>query len=162
MTTYNLVEALDRCQILVIVGVGNLAGCPLALIGRVVNHGSVPFALVLGVGLHRATGIKCKYYAFRQEYMHAHRFHSPQPGASSHMGLWTVGAIQSPSSSSSHSSGFSASDTASPSIQPCHIQAWWRTRVRNSLRLVIKPPLGFLSLLVRDLIGLILVPIIRL
>lgn len=41
--------------VLEVVGVGNLAGGPRTLVGRVVNHGSGPLALVLGVLLHGAS-----------------------------------------------------------------------------------------------------------
>ncbi len=90
-----------------------------------------------------------------------YRFHSPQPGASSHLGLGTVGAIQSPSSSSSHSSGFSASEyvykwTTQPTRSEVH------TRVRDTQGLIIEPIFRLLGFLIENLIGCILVPVIRL
>lgn len=108
--TYDFVEALDRGEVLEVVRVRDLARSPLTLVGRVVNHGRIPLAPVLGVGLQGATD-KLSQHARSTEVnaMYTYRFHSPQPGASSHLGLRTVGAIHSPSSSSSHSSGFSES-----------------------------------------------------
>lgn len=50
---YNLGKRLDGGRILEIARVGNLTRCPFALVFRVVDHGSIPFALVFGVGLHR-------------------------------------------------------------------------------------------------------------
>jgi hypothetical protein len=53
--TYDLVEALGWFKILKEVRIGNLSGCPFALVCRVVNHGCVPLALVIGVGFVRTT-----------------------------------------------------------------------------------------------------------
>lgn len=43
---------LGRSLVLEVVGVGNLLRSPDTLVGRVLNHGSGPLALVLGVSLH--------------------------------------------------------------------------------------------------------------
>ena len=44
--TYNLFKALYGRKIFKVIWVGDLAGGPLALVGRVVDHGGVPLALV--------------------------------------------------------------------------------------------------------------------
>ena len=49
--TANGHEALDGGAVLEVVGVGDLAGSPLALVRGVVDHGCEPLALVVGVGL---------------------------------------------------------------------------------------------------------------
>ena len=49
--TYNLIEALYWGEVLEVIRVGNLAGGPLALVGRVVNQWSVPFALIKWIRL---------------------------------------------------------------------------------------------------------------
>jgi len=49
--TTNLGQALNRLVVLEEVGVGDLGGCPFAFVGRVVDHGREPLALVSGVGL---------------------------------------------------------------------------------------------------------------
>ena len=51
MDAHNGLEALHGGEIFKVVRVGDLAGGPLALVGRAVNHGRVPLALVVGVGL---------------------------------------------------------------------------------------------------------------
>jgi hypothetical protein len=90
-----------------------------------------------------------------------YRFHSPQPGASSHLRLGTVGAIQSPSSSSSHSSGFSASEYVHKwTTQPKHLKV--PTRVRDTQGLIIEPTFRLLGFIVKNLIGCIFIPVIRL
>jgi hypothetical protein len=53
--TYDLVEALGGFQIFKEVRVGDLTGCPFALVCGVVNHGGIPLALVIRVGLVGAT-----------------------------------------------------------------------------------------------------------
>lgn len=93
----------------------------------------------------------------------AHRFHSPQPGASSHLGLETMGAIQSPSSSSSHSSGFSASaNDEFVEFLPNDTTELQLTRVGDRVRLIVKPSLRLLSLFIGDLVGRVLIPVLRL
>lgn len=52
--THDLGEALDGGEVLEEVGVGDLTRSPWALVGGVINHGGVPLALVVGVGLHGA------------------------------------------------------------------------------------------------------------
>lgn len=54
--TYNLFKALYRCKIFKVIRIGNLAGGPLALVGRVVDHGGVPLALVEWIRLVRPIG----------------------------------------------------------------------------------------------------------
>jgi hypothetical protein len=77
------------------------------------------------------------------------------------LGLGTVGAIQSPSSSSSHSSGFSASKRCEKWIQDaCPREN--HTRVGDSRRLIIEPALRLGGLLVDDLVGCVLIPVLRL
>jgi hypothetical protein len=49
--TYDLLEALCWGKILKVIRVGNLARGPLALVGRVVDHRSEPFAFVKWVRL---------------------------------------------------------------------------------------------------------------
>ena len=49
--TYDLVKALDRFKIHKEVRVGDLTGCPFALIRRIINHGGIPLALVVRIGL---------------------------------------------------------------------------------------------------------------
>lgn len=51
MQTDNGLQALDGGVVLKVVRVGDLAGSPFTLVGRVVDHGSIPLALVGGVGL---------------------------------------------------------------------------------------------------------------
>lgn len=60
--TYNFGEGLDGGQVFEPVGVGDLAGGPLALVGGVVDEGGVPCALVLGVsfeGTFPFTAARC-------------------------------------------------------------------------------------------------------
>ncbi len=52
--TYDLWQGLERGEVLKEVGVGDLTRSPDTLVGGVVNHGGVPLALVVGVGLHGA------------------------------------------------------------------------------------------------------------
>jgi hypothetical protein len=49
--TYDLVEALGGFKILKEVRVGDLTGCPFALVRRIINHGGIPLALVVRIGL---------------------------------------------------------------------------------------------------------------
>lgn len=58
MSAYDLVEALSRGQVLEVVWVVDLAGSPFALVGRVVDHRCVPFALILWVGLEGTNGTR--------------------------------------------------------------------------------------------------------
>ena len=51
--TYNFVKALHGGEILEVVGVRDLARCPLALVLGVVDHRSIPLALVVRVSLVR-------------------------------------------------------------------------------------------------------------
>ena len=44
--SYDLFKALYGCKVFKVIWVGDLAGGPLALVGRVVDHGGVPLALV--------------------------------------------------------------------------------------------------------------------
>lgn len=53
--TYDLWQGLKRGEVLEEVGVGDLTRSPNSLVGGVVDHGCVPLALVVGVGLHGAT-----------------------------------------------------------------------------------------------------------
>lgn len=48
---YNGFQALNRSEILEVIGVGDLAGSPLALVRGIVDHRCKPLALVLGVSL---------------------------------------------------------------------------------------------------------------
>ena len=48
---------LDWLEVLEVAGVRNLTGCPFALVVWVVDHGCVPLALVIGVGLGRAVKV---------------------------------------------------------------------------------------------------------
>jgi len=52
--TYNLGKTFDRGKILKKVRIGDLARSPDALVFGVVNPGSKPFALVVGIGLQGA------------------------------------------------------------------------------------------------------------
>jgi hypothetical protein len=75
--------------------------------------------------------------------------------------LGTVGAIQSPSSSSSHSSGFSASEYMYKwTTQPKHLKI--PTGVRDTQGLIVEPTFRLLGFLVENLIGCILIPVIGL
>jgi len=71
-----------------------------------------------------------------------------------------VGATQSPSSSSSHSSGFSASEWDESRLQSAKRKA--RTRVWDSQRFIVEPTLSFHGILIEDFIGCFIVPVIRL
>jgi len=55
--TYNLGKALDGSKILKEVRIGDLARSPNTLVFGVVNPGSKPFALVIGIGLQGAERI---------------------------------------------------------------------------------------------------------
>ena len=57
--SYDLFKALYGCKVFKVIWVGDLAGGPLALVGRVVDHGGVPLALVKWVRLVGA--VACKY-----------------------------------------------------------------------------------------------------
>lgn len=52
--TYDLAETLYGGKIFEVVRVGDLSGSPFALVCGVVDHGCVPFALVVGVGFERS------------------------------------------------------------------------------------------------------------
>ena len=43
--SYNLSKALNGCKVFEVIWVGDLARGPLALVGGVIDHGGVPFAL---------------------------------------------------------------------------------------------------------------------
>lgn len=50
--TYNLIKVLSRNEVLEVIRVGNLARLPYTFIGRIINHGGIPLALVDWVGFH--------------------------------------------------------------------------------------------------------------
>jgi hypothetical protein len=49
--TYNLIEALYWGKVLEVIRVGNLTRSPLALVCRIVDHWSEPFALIKRIRL---------------------------------------------------------------------------------------------------------------
>ena len=52
--TNNFAEFLDGIVLDEVARVGDLLGSPFTFVGRVLDHGGLPFALVVGVGLVRA------------------------------------------------------------------------------------------------------------
>ena len=54
--THNLFKALYGCKIFKVIRIGDLAGGPLALVGRIVDQGGIPLALVEWIRLVRPIG----------------------------------------------------------------------------------------------------------
>jgi hypothetical protein len=159
IATYDLLETFHWSEVFEIFWVGDLTRFPRTLVGRILYHRRIPFALVSGVGLLWSNGhslARCESKMHHNTY----RFHSPQPGASLQAGLSMKGPIHSPSSSSSHSSGLEAS---TGKIERRQLRdRMTPTRVWNSQGFVIEPTFGFDRFLIEDLVWLVLVPVIRL
>jgi hypothetical protein len=159
--THDLIKALCRGKVLKVVGVGDSPGCPLALVGWVVNQGSKPFALVKRVRLVRTAKrvLGLVIVAAKGTYL-------PLPLAAARS-LIALGI------------GNSRSDpvTIFIIIPLLRLLSVWiggvsrrqtqhtgksHTRIRDSGGFIIKPTFRLLGLLIDDLIGLILIPVLGL
>ena len=159
---HNLIEALCWGKVLEVARVGNLSRCPIALVVWVVNQRGKPFALVKWIRLVRTSriGIRGNNIGERANSFTASTRRSQEPRRT-----WSSEQSERPSRRLPHHPTLRASqhlDGKHKNISRRPTLQYIRTGIRNSQGFIIEPAFRLLSILIEDLIGLVLIPVIGL